>query len=111
MVYKEDCLYIKMFCFRMKCEFQTEPYKTRSANIKRIKIEGARFKRVAEPALDEPCYYFYYYYYYFYYYYFEECFFRVGYLTFSSNTLRIHRMFTKNIIIKTKFVDKLEIIF
>ena len=40
----------------MTCEFKTVPYKTRSADKKRIKIEGARFKRVAEPPLDEPCY-------------------------------------------------------
>ena len=38
----------------MKCEFKTEPYKTRSLNKKRVKIEGARFKRVTEPPLDEP---------------------------------------------------------
>ena len=45
-----------MICqFKLKIRGFEEPYKTRPGNKKRIEIEGARFKRVAEPPQDEPC--------------------------------------------------------
>ena len=49
-------LWIKVFILkRCFCRVKCEPSKTRSANKKRVKIEGERFKRVTEPLLDEPC--------------------------------------------------------
>ena len=45
----------KRVFFTVSEMWMTEPYKTRSAKKKRIKIEGVRVKRVAEPPLDKPC--------------------------------------------------------
>ena len=43
----DRCVFQKCV-FRVKYEYLSEPYKTRSLGKKRIKLEGARFKRVVE---------------------------------------------------------------